>query len=774
MRVLFWSSGFWPDIGGVEILAARLLPALQQRGHELLVVTPQKRPGVPGEERYAGVTVLRLPFFEVLRQHDPGAVGALGRRVSAIKREFAPDVVHINALGADSFFHLLTAAAHPCPVLVTLHGEWPQLGARADSVAEKILRSAALVVGCSRAILERGIALVPEIAGRCRVIHNGIELPGVAPAPLPWEPPHLLCLGRLVRDKGFDLALEAFGALRRRRPRLAMTIAGGGPERAALEEQALRLGIDDAVELCGWTDPGAVPQLLNRATALLLPSRRESLPVAALEAMAMSRPVIGADVGGLPEVVEHGHTGLLVPPENPGALADAVATLLQDAQRTAQMGAAGRRRVLESFTWSAYVDAYDAAHREVVLGAPPAGPPPGTAGRPAAAARAEDSPIPAPPPLTSALSVALPTAEESLFLRACLHHGERGRQAWEEWRRRVGEPLEVMRNSAWPCRGLLPLLGHALGRSGAGVDRGVQPYLRAAYVSEELRARTYYRVARGVVAALADAGIAPLLLKGLALADTVYGDRALRHSHDVDLLLPRAAIDPAVDLLVARKFRVLHRQRQEGHEHAVLAHESGLPVALHGRLFRSSFYTPPAAAMLADARAFDVDGAPARVLSPADNLLHVCGQAWCSPSRDSLQWACDAWLLIAGAPQLRWEVLLERARQARLSLPLFVLLDYLAATLDAAVPHPIRDRLSHQAAAADRVERQAALYGARRAPRGTLRQILRRSDSWRGRLQVLGWIIAPAPAHLLGEGDPWWALPGRYLRRPLRYAARRL
>jgi glycogen(starch) synthase len=167
-----------------------------------------------------------------------------------------------------------------------------------------------------------------------------------------------------VREKGFDVALAAFAVIARRRAGVHLTIAGDGPERAALQEQASALGIAAAVEFTGWVAPDAVPDLIAGAAVVAIPSRSEGLPAVALEAAAMGRPVVAARVGGLPEVVLHGQTGLLVDVDSE-ALAGAFTALLDDPETARQMGRAAWQRARDVFSRDRCIDAYDALYRRL-------------------------------------------------------------------------------------------------------------------------------------------------------------------------------------------------------------------------------------------------------------------------------------------------------------------------------------------------------------------------------------------------------------------------
>jgi glycogen(starch) synthase len=144
-----------------------------------------------------------------------------------------------------------------------------------------------------------------------------------------------------------------------------LTIAGDGIERRALEQQAAELDLAGVVDFIGWVAPDKVPELINTATIILMPSRWEGFGLVALQAALMARPVIAGRVGGLPEVVVHEQTGLLVESENSRALAQAMIFLLTQPSQAARMGQAARERAQELFSRERCVNAYDALYRKL-------------------------------------------------------------------------------------------------------------------------------------------------------------------------------------------------------------------------------------------------------------------------------------------------------------------------------------------------------------------------------------------------------------------------
>lgn len=364
MRVLFWSGNFWPVIGGAEVLAAKLLPALQNRGHEFVVVTSQRPPDCPREGTYEGIPVYRFPFRE--QSGDLNRLTEMRNCVGRLKRKFAPDLVHISGVERDHFYHLITEGACPAPLLITLHNVLSGQTLGPDSWRRRLVCAANWVSCVSTSVLAETHHIVPEIVPYSSVIYNGLDTPVDDPQSLPIDTPRLLCLGRLKTRKGFDVALTAFASIIDRFPHVRLVVAGDGPERSTLEQQAVRLGLQDVVDFVGWVAPEDVPALVNTATVMVMPSRHEPFGLVALDAALMARPIVASRVGGLAEVVLHQQTGLQVEPEDADGVAEAIAFLLEHPEIAVQMGRAARKRAQEVFSWDRCVNAYDTLYRKVL------------------------------------------------------------------------------------------------------------------------------------------------------------------------------------------------------------------------------------------------------------------------------------------------------------------------------------------------------------------------------------------------------------------------
>jgi hypothetical protein len=373
------------------------------------------------------------------------------------------------------------------------------------------------------------------------------------------------------------------------------------------------------------------------------------------------------------------------------------------------------------------------------------------------------------PLLFDTLSVLLPTAQQTGLLRACLHPGDAGCRAWAAWQEKVGDPKKALAEEGQALKWLLPLLYRALQSNGAVVNRDLMPYLRTAYFREELRSQTYRRICSEVLATLAATEIPLLALNGAALAESVYEDWALRHSGSLDLLLQEDDLLRAEAALRAAGLFKTASGLRPGAQAVRLVHESGLPIVLRSALFSMPYYQVPLADVWQRSLAWPIAGVAVQILSPADALLRVCGVASCSRSRETLEWACDAWTLLDRCPDLDWDALLTGAIRSHLALPLSVLLGYLANELVAPVPRLTLSRLLEAGARSSIVACEAALSGARAGSRGTMANLLGYTHSWLGRAIVLKWRFLPSPGCLrwtYGVRSSW-LLPAYGLYRPL-------
>ena len=191
----------------------------------------------------------------------------------------------------------------------------------------------------------------PALAGKIFRVYNGIDLERFCPDPtVSREPNLILGVSRLVEKKGFRYLLQACRILLHRKQDFKCVLIGEGPERVFLTQQIGSLGLQDCVTLTGAQPQEQVLEMMKRATVLVLPcvisktGDKDALPTVLLEALAMGLPAISTHLSGIPEIIEHGKTGLLVPPGNPEQLAKAMNEVLSNLQLQGHLSRGGRAK----------------------------------------------------------------------------------------------------------------------------------------------------------------------------------------------------------------------------------------------------------------------------------------------------------------------------------------------------------------------------------------------------------------------------------------------
>ncbi len=362
MRILFFSAHYPPYGGGGEVMGERLVEMLAERGHDIVVVTCHGARGLPDVERRGRIEIRRFRFWDAVARSSPGDLARSKRELSALKRSFAPDLVHLNTISPVDPVHWLSRPARPVPTLVTLQGSFPDAlcrPLRPGTVFDRAFRAADGLVACSASVIAELQEICPGAAARCHLVYNGANLPDLEPGAPPSGPPRILCVGRLVPEKGFETAVRAFAMLRESVPAAELWLVGEGPERQSLEAMAREAGLGREVHFWGRLKPDRVWRLLEQSRVVFVPSRREAFGLVALEAALAGRPVVASSTNGLREVVVDGLTGCLVPPGDPSAMAAAAVPLMLNPALAARMGSVARRRARALFGAERCADAYD-------------------------------------------------------------------------------------------------------------------------------------------------------------------------------------------------------------------------------------------------------------------------------------------------------------------------------------------------------------------------------------------------------------------------------
>ena len=378
--------------------------------------------------------------------------------------------------------------------------------------------------------------------------------------------------------------------------------------------------------------------------------------------------------------------------------------------------------------------------------------------------------------LAAALRVLLPSDQDTLLLRACLHSGESGRNAWTQWTRLAPHPRQPFEDEYRGLKGLLPLLQEALQRNGIEADKAFQAYVKAARLREDLRSRIVRPIMGEVFDTLARHDIRAIALKGCAIMDSHYPDPAVRHCHAVNVLVDDDAVGRVADLVAPLGFVPDRAGPMAGQGPVVFRHRTGFPLEVYPRLFRIPYYQAPVAEVWSRSRPVEIAGGPVRVLAPDDNLIHICANAASDRSRANLRWACDAWHVLQGSDAVDWARFGATVAQSRLGLPMAGIMTYLAERLDAPVPDATLAALAEQAADSDGLAGQAALMGALTGVQAAYQALVREAPDAASRAAILRYILLPSPAVIRWShprSHPLW-LPLLYAARPLRYLVSRL
>lgn len=388
MKVLFLTHSFPRGNGDAPgSFVLRLASALREEGVEATVVAPSG-PDLPSHATLDGIEVTRFHYaprrFETLAYTGTmaqqvqaswgarvtllGFLGAEFRCAVHARREVRPDVVHAHWWFPNGLVGTWLGRLANKPLVTTLHGSDVRL-ARTVAFARPgfrhVLHRSTIVTAVSRWLASEAQQVVSAPA------------PVVAPMPVAIElfspggrrsRDRLLFVGRLNKQKGIELLLHALGRIPDRS--ISLDVVGNGEDRESLEALAGALDIGDRVRWHGALPQDRLADFYRAAAALVVPSVGEGLGLVAVEAQLCETPVVAFDSGGLPDVVLHDRTGILVPEVDPGALAAAVVSLLEREDHGASLGAAGRLHAVATFAPQSVARRYADIYRSAIASSP--------------------------------------------------------------------------------------------------------------------------------------------------------------------------------------------------------------------------------------------------------------------------------------------------------------------------------------------------------------------------------------------------------------------
>jgi glycosyltransferase involved in cell wall biosynthesis len=369
---------------------------LARRGHSVTVVTPGND-SMAASDAFDGVRIIRFPMelpvdltYGRVAQSRVTLMGraarlavmahyfaAQRRAILAVVRDVGADVIHAHWAIPTGPAAVWAARHLGLPSVITMHGgdvyvnpeqgyDFPTRWYVRPVLRWTLRRAGALTAiteDCRQHALRAG---APEAS--LHVVYNGTDLRRFSPPPAgrpvdpQFGPQMIFACRQLFPRKGIRFLIEAAAQLKPRFPQLRIVVAGDGFERPELIALAERLGIGRDVTFLGWVPNTELPPYYRAAAVSVIPSLEEGFGIPAAEAMGCETPVVASDAGGLPEVVEHGVTGLVVPRGDSTALAGAIGSLLADPARRARMGRAGRERALRLFDWDRSAEQFEAIY----------------------------------------------------------------------------------------------------------------------------------------------------------------------------------------------------------------------------------------------------------------------------------------------------------------------------------------------------------------------------------------------------------------------------
>jgi glycosyltransferase involved in cell wall biosynthesis len=368
---------FPPSGGGLERYAKNIATRLHDtHDWRIVVVTSGEHRGQDSVTAEDGLTVHRLSYDLKLSNSVLGF--GWRKKLKKIIAEEKPDLINAH-MPTPGLPDIVAGVCGNIPLVLTYHTGSMKKGSFAVDLLirayerfflPRVLRRADRIVCSSDFVRD---SFLCKYHDKAVTITPGVDETLFKPGPKRSSkhaagPEFMLFVGNYgpsYHHKGLDDAITALGLLAKAHPKLELHIAGTG-NNEQYRAQAKALGVGSKLKFHGWQDAAGLARIYSQAKLVVLPSRNDSFPLVLVDAMACGVPVVSTTVGGIPTVVDDGATGLLVPPEHPAALANAIGRVLENGAFAARLGAAGHAKVLRSLTWTQKALATHKLYEQVV------------------------------------------------------------------------------------------------------------------------------------------------------------------------------------------------------------------------------------------------------------------------------------------------------------------------------------------------------------------------------------------------------------------------
>lgn len=370
MKIILLPSLYFPNIGGIEDFSKDLARNLILNGHQVLIITKKWPEDLKERDLIDGIEVLRVNSAKTKSQYAD-----LDKWIQENKLLLEADVIHV--IGVRRCLPILAIKIQKTlgiPVIMTIAGgEIPQEGdilskkiwERDQKIIRKSLRLSAMVTSFSEGLKKNVLKVLPKV--EVSVLYAGINMvifKNIKKYIQKNKKDYIVCARRLCSDKGVDVLIDAFSLIEKKHS-IDLFIIGDGPELINLKLQAKRMRLDKRIIFLKGMPLLELLKFLKGAIFTVVPSRSEGGGLINIEAQAVGCPVIASDVGGIPEYVVNGISGILVPPDNPKTLALEMNNLLSDEQKRRKLVRNGKKNCLK-FSWDLLIHQYIFIYKKVI------------------------------------------------------------------------------------------------------------------------------------------------------------------------------------------------------------------------------------------------------------------------------------------------------------------------------------------------------------------------------------------------------------------------
>lgn len=348
------------DIGGLEVLLVELLQKIDKNKYSLSVCALQKEGQLKGELERQGIPVYSIPKKEGIDYFLPFKLKALIKQIKA-------DIVHTH--NSTPWIYSAAAVSLLNSNTRLIHTKHSNLGAdktRLQNVERFASKVTKHIIADSQSVMDFMVQKQNIAQNKIKLIYNGIDIDKYK-LPIPPKQDNIKRIGivaRLVPVKDHKSLLDGFKLLSQRLPDVELVIIGDGTLKSELTAQAAQLQVDSRVKFLGSRRD--IPELLSQLDIFVLCSIDEGMPISLLEAMAAGLPVVATKVGGIREIVVENKTGLLIQPQNPQALADAIYKILTDSPLARSMSQEAVRIVAERFSIKKMTEGYTSLYENLL------------------------------------------------------------------------------------------------------------------------------------------------------------------------------------------------------------------------------------------------------------------------------------------------------------------------------------------------------------------------------------------------------------------------